>query len=43
MITDREKPDTGVVRIGETVKLAYVDQDRKLDPDKSVWEENYRR
>jgi sulfate-transporting ATPase len=39
MITDREKPDAGVVRIGETVKLAYVDQDRELDPDKSIWEE----
>jgi len=39
MITDREKPDAGVIRVGETVKLAYVDQGRKLDPDKSIWEE----
>jgi sulfate-transporting ATPase len=39
MITDREKPDAGVIRIGETVKLACVDQERELDPDKSIWEE----
>jgi sulfate-transporting ATPase len=39
MITDREKPDAGVIRIGETVKLACVDQDRELDPNKSIWEE----
>jgi ATP-binding cassette ChvD family protein len=39
MITDREKPDAGVIRIGETVKLACVDQERDLDPDKSIWEE----
>jgi sulfate-transporting ATPase len=39
MITGGEKPDAGVIRIGETVKLACVDQERELDPDKSIWEE----
>ena len=40
MITGTEKPDSGVLRVGETVKLAYVDQSREsLDPEKSVWEE----
>ena len=39
MITGRETPDAGSIHIGETVKLAYVDQGRELDPDKSVWEE----
>ena len=40
IITDQEKPDAGSVRIGETVKLAYVDQSRDaLDPNKNVWEE----
>ena len=39
MITGQEKPDEGTIRIGETVKLAYVDQSRdSLDPDKSIWE-----
>ena len=39
MITGQEKPDSGVLRIGETVKLAYVDQSRDiLNPDKSIWE-----
>ena len=39
MITGQEKPDGGTIRIGETVKLAYVDQSRdSLDPDKSIWE-----
>ena len=39
MLTGQEKPDKGTVRIGETVKLSYVDQSRDaLDPDKSVWE-----
>ena len=38
MITGEEKPDSGTLRVGETVALAYADQDRKLDPDKSVWE-----
>ncbi|MBN1474401.1 MAG: energy-dependent translational throttle protein EttA [Syntrophaceae bacterium] len=39
MIIGQEKPDTGEIRIGETVKLAYVDQSRdSLDPDKTIWE-----
>jgi sulfate-transporting ATPase len=39
MITGGEKPDSGVFRIGETVKLAYVDQSRDdLDQNKSIWE-----
>jgi ATP-binding cassette ChvD family protein len=40
MITGQEKPDAGTIRLGETVKLAYVDQSRDtLRADKSVWEE----
>lgn len=39
MITGQESPDTGAFRIGDTVKLAYVDQARELSPDKSIWEE----
>jgi len=39
MITGREKTDSGIFKIGETVQLAYVDQSRELDPQKSVWEE----
>ena len=39
MITGQETPDSGTIRIGETVKLAYMDQSRDvLDPDKSIWE-----
>ncbi|MEQ8160832.1 MAG: energy-dependent translational throttle protein EttA, partial [Smithellaceae bacterium] len=39
MITGQEKPDAGTFRIGETVKLAYVDQSRDtLDPDKTIWQ-----
>jgi ATP-binding cassette ChvD family protein len=39
MITGQEKPDAGNIRIGDTVKLAYVDQSRDaLDPDKTIWE-----
>jgi len=39
MITGQEQPDGGELTVGETVKLAYVDQLRDdLDPDKSVWE-----
>jgi len=39
MITGQEQPDSGTIRIGETVKLAYVDQSRdSLDPDKNIWE-----
>ncbi|KQZ81351.1 ABC transporter ATP-binding protein [Mesorhizobium sp. Root157] len=40
MITGQEKPDSGSIRVGETVKLGYVDQSRDtLDPAKTVWEE----
>src|SRR5262249_19572899 len=40
LITRQEKPDAGAIRLGETVKLAYVDQSRDvLDPHKTVWEE----
>jgi len=40
MITGREKPDGGTLKIGETVKVGYVDQSREaLDPNKSVFEE----
>ncbi|MGB7949551.1 MAG: energy-dependent translational throttle protein EttA [Candidatus Binatia bacterium] len=39
MITEQEQPDSGKIRIGETVALAYVDQSRTLDPKKSIWEE----
>ena len=40
MITDQEKPDGGSFRVGDTVKLGYVDQSRdSLNPTKSVWEE----
>ena len=39
MITGQEQPDSGTIRMGETVALAYVDQSRTLDPDKSIWEE----
>lgn len=39
MITGQGKPDSGEIRIGDTVKLAYVDQSRdSLDPNKSIWE-----
>jgi energy-dependent translational throttle protein EttA len=40
MITGQEAPDDGSIHIGETVKLAYVDQSREsLDPEKNIWEE----
>jgi len=40
MITGQEKPDSGTIRVGETVKLGYVDQSRdSLSANKSVWEE----
>ena len=39
MIMEQEKPDAGVIRIGETVKIAYVDQNRPLDPNKTLWQE----
>ncbi|WP_304224923.1 energy-dependent translational throttle protein EttA [Gracilinema caldarium] len=40
LITGLEKPDSGEIRLGETVKLAYADQMRdRLDPNKTVWEQ----
>jgi ATPase subunit of ABC transporter with duplicated ATPase domains len=39
MIIGKEKPDQGSITIGETVKLAYVDQARPLDPGKTIWQE----
>ncbi|MDZ4186463.1 MAG: energy-dependent translational throttle protein EttA [Desulfuromonadales bacterium] len=39
MIAGQEQPDSGTIRVGETVKLAYLDQSRDLDPNKSIWEE----
>jgi ATP-binding cassette ChvD family protein len=39
MITGQEKPDSGSFKVGDTVKLAYVDQDRPLDGDKTIFEE----
>ena len=40
MITGQESPDSGNIRLGETVELGYVDQSRdSLDDDKNVWEE----
>jgi ATP-binding cassette ChvD family protein len=39
MITGQEKPDRGTFVIGDTVKLGYVDQNRPLAPDKSIWQE----
>jgi ATPase subunit of ABC transporter with duplicated ATPase domains len=40
MITGQETPDAGTLRVGETVKLGYVDQSRdSLNPDRTVWQE----
>jgi ATP-binding cassette ChvD family protein len=39
MITGKEQPDGGTLRIGDTVTVGYVDQSRELDPSKSVFEE----
>ena len=40
MLTGQEQPDAGTIRLGETVKLGFVDQSRDtLDPNKNVWEE----
>jgi energy-dependent translational throttle protein EttA len=40
MLVGKERPDSGALRIGETVKIAYVDQSRdSLDADKTVWQE----
>ncbi len=39
MITGQEKPDSGTLKVGETVRLAYVDQNRdSLEPEKTVYE-----
>jgi ATP-binding cassette ChvD family protein len=38
MIIGTEKPDSGTIRVGETVKLSYAEQERNLDPEKSIWE-----
>ncbi len=39
MITGQDTPDAGTIRLGETVKLAYVDQNRDvLNPDQTIWE-----
>lgn len=39
MIIGEETPDSGSLVLGETVKLGYIDQNRPLDPKKSIWEE----
>ncbi|MGC4006607.1 MAG: energy-dependent translational throttle protein EttA [Pirellulales bacterium] len=40
MITGQEKPDAGTFKVGETVEIGYVDQNRDaLDPNKTIWEE----
>jgi len=38
MISGQESPDAGAIRLGDTVKLGYVDQSRAMDPDKTIWE-----
>ena len=39
MIVGEEQPDAGTIRIGDTVQISYVDQNRaRIDPDKNVWE-----
>ena len=39
LITEQEQPDEGTIKIGDTVKLAYVDQMRPLNLDKTIWQE----
>jgi len=39
MIVGEEKPDGGTIRVGDTVKLAYIDQNRTLDADRTIFEE----
>lgn len=39
MITGQLQPDSGTFDVGETVKIGYIDQNRPLDPKKSIWEE----
>ncbi len=39
MIMGDEQPDSGTIKVGETVRISYVDQNRsRIDPDKNVWE-----
>jgi ATPase subunit of ABC transporter with duplicated ATPase domains len=39
MLTQQDQSDQGFFRVGDTVQMAYVDQSRDLNPDKSIWEE----
>jgi len=39
MITEAETPDEGTIRVGETARLAYIDQNRTLDADKTIFQE----
>lgn len=39
MITGQESPNSGTFTVGPTVKLGYIDQNRPLDPKKTIWEE----
>jgi len=39
MIVGQDAPDAGTIRLGDTVKIAYIDQNRPLDGDKSIFEE----
>src|SRR5205085_2338932 len=39
MIIAEDKPDAGTIRLGETVRLGYIDQNRTLDPNKTIFEE----
>ncbi len=39
MLAGRQQPDTGTIRVGDSVKIAYVDQDRaQMDPDRTAWD-----
>jgi ATP-binding cassette ChvD family protein len=39
MIIGEERPDSGAIKVGDTVQISYVDQERaRIDPDKNVWE-----
>src|SRR5207248_4430522 len=39
MILGQEPPDAGTIRVGETVRLGYIEQNSTLDPDKTIFEE----
>jgi sulfate-transporting ATPase len=39
MIVDQEEPDRGILKVGETVQIAYTDQNRTLDAGKTAWQE----